>query len=111
VADAVDNLAGRDADVRRSDVASWAPPPRARLDVVIADPARPGLGKPGAAAVARAGAPVVALVSCDPVALARDTALLVRAGYRHAGTEVLDLFPNTHHVEAVTRFERAGATS
>ena len=51
-------------------------------------------------------APVIVLVSCDPVALARDAALLARQGYRHDGTEVLDLFPHTHHVEAVTRFVR-----
>jgi 23S rRNA (uracil1939-C5)-methyltransferase len=55
-------------------------------------------------AVVAAGAPVVVLVSCDPVALARDAALLARHGYEHHGTDVLDLFPGTHHVEAVTRF-------
>jgi 23S rRNA (uracil1939-C5)-methyltransferase len=44
------------------------------------------------------------LVSCDPVSLARDAALLQRHGYRHERTEVLDVFPMTHHVEAVTRF-------
>jgi 23S rRNA (uracil1939-C5)-methyltransferase len=47
---------------------------------------------------------VLVLVSCDPVSLARDAALLAGHGYAHAGTEVLDLFPHTHHVEAVTRF-------
>ena len=52
------------------------------------------------------GAPVLVLVSCDPVSLARDAALLAQAGYRHTVTTVLDLFPQTHHVEAVTRFER-----
>jgi 23S rRNA (uracil1939-C5)-methyltransferase len=76
------------------------------VDVVIADPARSGLGKPGAEAVAASGAPLVVLVSCDPVALARDTTLLTRHGYRHDGTDVLDLFPHTHHVECVTRFVR-----
>ena len=50
------------------------------------------------------GAATVVLVSCDPAAAARDTALLVAGGYRHDGTEVLDLFPHTHHVETVTRF-------
>src|SRR5690606_24225926 len=74
------------------------------IDVVIADPARAGLGKTGVAALAAPGAPVLVLVSCDPAALARDAALLAERGYRHDGTEVLDLFPHTHHVEAVTRF-------
>jgi tRNA/tmRNA/rRNA uracil-C5-methylase (TrmA/RlmC/RlmD family) len=49
------------------------------------------------------------LVSCDPVALARDAALLARSGFRHEHSEVLDLFPHTHHVEAVTRFVRSSA--
>jgi 23S rRNA (uracil1939-C5)-methyltransferase len=103
-ADAGVNLAGRSAQVVRSEMGAWRPERDRTFDVVIADPARTGLAKPGVAAIARAGAPVVVLVSCDPVALARDAALLTGRGYRHARTEVLDLFPDTHHVEAVTRF-------
>jgi 23S rRNA (uracil1939-C5)-methyltransferase len=108
VADAEVNLAGRDADVVRGEVGAWSAGEARRPDVVIADPARSGLGRPGVAAVARSGTPVLALVSCDVTALARDAALLERHGYRHESTEVLDLFPNTHHVEAVTRFVRTG---
>jgi 23S rRNA (uracil1939-C5)-methyltransferase len=40
------------------------------------------------------------------VALARDARLLAGHGYRLASCEVLDLFPQTHHVEVVSRFER-----
>jgi 23S rRNA (uracil1939-C5)-methyltransferase len=104
VADCRVNLAGRQANIVDGDVARWRPRHGERYDVVLADPARPGLGKPGTSALAAAGAPVLVLVSCDPVSLARDTVLLAAAGYRHAGTTVLDLFPHTHHVEAVTRF-------
>jgi 23S rRNA (uracil1939-C5)-methyltransferase len=56
------------------------------------------------AALTAAEAPVVVLVSCDPVSLARDVVLMAEAGYRAERVEVLDLFPNTHHVETVTRF-------
>ncbi|HEY2427870.1 MAG TPA: TRAM domain-containing protein [Acidimicrobiales bacterium] len=76
--------------------------------VVIADPARAGLGRPGAAVVTALRAPVVVLVSCDPAALGRDAGLLVSAGYRLEGVEVLDLFPHTFHVEAVSRFVGPG---
>ena len=48
--------------------------------------------------------PVLVLVSCDPVSLARDVTLMVANGYRAESVEVLDLFPNTPHVETVTRF-------
>jgi 23S rRNA (uracil1939-C5)-methyltransferase len=106
-ADCRANLAGRAALVEVGQAGRWRPDRGMAVDVVVADPARSGLGKPGAGAVAAASAPVLVLVSCDPVAMARDASLLARHGYRHAGTEVLDLFPHTHHVECVTRFVRA----
>ncbi len=82
----------------------WQPTP-VRLAVV--DPARAGLGVDACDVLVATGAARVVLVSCDPVSLARDTALLAARGYRHTGSTVLDLFPNTPHVEAVTVFERA----
>lgn len=100
------NLADRHALIERGEFGAWRPDRGSQIDVTIADPARSGLGRPGVGAVVAADAPVLALVSCDPVALARDAALLARHGYRHEGTEVLDLFPHTHHVECVTRFVR-----
>jgi 23S rRNA (uracil1939-C5)-methyltransferase len=106
--DAEHNLGGRSASVVRADVSGWTPPagggPTPPVDVVVADPARTGLAKPGVAALAAAGAGVLVLVSCDPVSLARDSVLLADAGYVPERVEVFDLFPNTHHVEAVTRF-------
>ena len=82
--------------------------PRGRApDVVVADPARGGLGPSAATAVAGLGAPLVVLVSCDPASLARDATLLGALGYRLESVEVLDLFPATFHVEAVSRFVRA----
>ena len=106
VADARINLAERSATIVHSEFGRWRPDTH-RVDVVVADPARPGMAKPGTAVAAEIGAPVIVLVSCDPVSAARDAALLVAHGYDHAATEVLDLFPHTHHVECVTRFVRA----
>jgi 23S rRNA (uracil1939-C5)-methyltransferase len=112
VADAKVNLTGRSARIVREEFGRWGRSLGARgrgrgFDVVIADPARSGLGKPGVAAVAAAGPHTLVLVSCDPVSSARDTALLVAAGYRLERIEALDLFPHTHHVETVSRFVRA----
>jgi tRNA/tmRNA/rRNA uracil-C5-methylase (TrmA/RlmC/RlmD family) len=56
--------------------------------------------------LARTGAEVLVLVSCDPASLGRDARLLVDAGYDFAYSEVLDPFPHTHHVEVVSRFVR-----
>lgn len=112
--DAKENLKHRagsgdkQVDIVRSDVGDWTPDDGADpIDVVVADPARPGLAKPGVAAIARLDAPVLVLVSCDPVSLARDARLLDEAGYRMESVEVLDLFPQTHHVECVSRFVRS----
>ena len=40
-------------------------------------------------------------VACDPVAFARDVGILADRGYRLNGLRAFDLFPMTHHVEAV----------
>ncbi|MEO5902202.1 MAG: TRAM domain-containing protein [Ilumatobacteraceae bacterium] len=106
-ADARINLRQRDATVVCTTFETWTPVP---VDLVVADPARAGLGRDGADRLAATGADRIVLVSCDPVAMARDGALLADRGYRHAVTEVLDLFPNTPHIEAVTAFQRIPGT-
>ncbi|MEO1059418.1 MAG: TRAM domain-containing protein, partial [Actinomycetota bacterium] len=88
-ADARHNAAGAEWTVHHTSMDRWQPSESA--DVLIADPARTGLGASGAAAVIAAAAPVVVLVSCDPVAGARDVRALIDAGYRLEGVEVLDL--------------------
>ena len=107
VSDARVNLVGVDAVVFEGEVGRWHPRPGdPPVDVVIADPARSGLGKPGAAAVIGMAATRVVLVSCDPASLARDARLLVEGGYVMASVELVDSFPDTFHVETVTRFDR-----
>ena len=104
VADARHNLAGvAGAKVIGVDVRRWRPSP---AEVVVADPSRHGLG-PGVVDRIRAtGAGTVVLVSCDPGALGRDAGLLAVAGYRLEATTLVDLFPNTPHVEVVTAWNR-----
>jgi len=102
-ADARRNLARRPATIVHVDVARWRPVP---ASVVVADPARAGLGKLAAAVLAATGAPRIVLVSCDPVALARDARLLDGHGYGHVESVVVDLFPQSPHVEVVTRFDQ-----
>ncbi len=103
IGDALTNLSSLDAEVVQSDVEEWSPRP---ADVVVADPARAGLGPAGVSAVVGTGARRVALVSCDPASLARDARSLVDAGYQVDGVELVDLFPQTHHIEAVTALSR-----
>ncbi len=103
VADARVNLADDPVRVVRSDLARWRPSP---ADVVVADPARSGLGRRVVEVLARTGAEVMVLVSCDAASLGRDAALLAGAGYRFERAELVDLFPHSHHVEVVSRFRR-----
>ena len=105
VADARVNLADLDAKVVATEVARWRPRP---ADVVVADPSRSGLGRPGVAALVATGASRLVLVGCDPASMARDTALLAENGYRPASVALVDAFPDTFHVETVTRFDRLG---
>lgn len=105
VADARQNLADLPARVVGASVERFHAP---RADLVVADPARAGLGRGGTKVLTSTGASRIVLVSCDAASLGRDTALLAAAGYRHAGSVVVDLFPHTSHVEVVTRFDREG---
>ncbi len=106
VGDARHNLAGRDVELVRGEVGGWHVPGDRRVDVVIADPSRTGLGHPGVTALERTATGVLVLVSCDPASLGRDAKLLARAGYTHASSEVVDTFPHTTHIEVVSRFTR-----
>lgn len=106
-ADARVNLADLDARVVASEVGRWRPRRNdPRPAVIVADPSRPGLGRPGVAALAAAGAPRLVLVSCDPASLARDTRLLGAEGYTLSTLALVDAFPHTFHVETVSRFDR-----
>lgn len=113
--DARANLYTGDVRVIQTTVEDWTPTPgvgpgldaEGRRYVVVADPARTGLGRAGVEALAAPSAARLVLVSCDAAALGRDTRLLAERGYVHAGSVVLDAFAHSHHVEVVTRFDKA----
>jgi 23S rRNA (uracil1939-C5)-methyltransferase len=75
-------------------------------DLVVIDPPRSGLGDRVARALASAGAPQVIYVSCDPATLARDLIPLQAAGYRVDEAHLVDLFPQTYHLETVLHLVR-----
>lgn len=82
---------------------------RARLAgaTVVLDPPRSGAGAAVLEPLAALALAQIVYVACDPVAFARDVALLAVHGYLLTGVRAFDLFPHTHHVEAVGSFRRA----
>lgn len=73
---------------------------------VILDPPRTGAGQDVVKEVARTNAPSVVYVACDPAALARDIAYFAEVGYRLEALRGFDLFPMTHHMEALALLRR-----
>jgi tRNA/tmRNA/rRNA uracil-C5-methylase (TrmA/RlmC/RlmD family) len=76
----------------------------ARANRVIIDPPRSGAGEVVVDLITGLEPETLTYVACDPAALARDTAYLLKRGYQLEKLRAFDLFPMTHHVECVARF-------
>lgn len=81
-------------------------PGKLQPDLVVLDPPRAGLGEKVVQSLAKLGAKEITYVSCDPATLARDLAGLLAAGYRVHEIHLVDLFPQTYHVETVVHLTR-----
>lgn len=77
-----------------------------KYDLVIADPPRAGLGEKVARALGRMNTSRVTYVSCDPATLARDMKILLESGFRVESVHLVDLFPQTFHMESVVHLVR-----
>jgi len=75
-------------------------------DLVVVDPPRGGLGEAVAQALGRLQAPRLTYVSCDPATLARDVRVLSVAGYAIEQAHLVDLFPETFHLESALQLVR-----
>jgi tRNA/tmRNA/rRNA uracil-C5-methylase (TrmA/RlmC/RlmD family) len=81
---------------------------RERLNrgVVLLDPPRAGAGREVVEGIAQLEPDTVVYVACDPVALARDLGTFGALGYTTDRVRAVDLFPHSHHVEAVALLRR-----
>ena len=77
---------------------------QAMPDFILADPPRAGLGKDVVQHLMRLAPPRITIVSCDPATLARDLAGL--SAYKIDSLTMVDLFPQTFHLETVARLGR-----
>ena len=76
------------------------------VDLILIDPPRPGLPQRDIHSVAGLGARDFVYVSCDPSTLARDLKILLSHDYRIYSLDLIDLFPQTHHLETVARLKK-----
>lgn len=105
VADLLENTAEFDnVDIIEGPVEAVLPDLDISLDAAVVDPPRAGVDRFALDALAASRPARLVYVSCDPATLARDAGRLVRAGYRLAEAQPVDVFPQTYHVETVALF-------
>jgi len=73
---------------------------------VLMDPPRAGCEPEALAELIRLGPERLVYVSCEPSTHARDLIGLVRGGYRVRRAAIVDMFPQTYHIESVALLER-----
>jgi 23S rRNA (uracil1939-C5)-methyltransferase len=95
-----------DARVMNMPVADYLADVQESPDFVVADPPRAGLTAQVTEQLLRLSPRQVVLVSCDPATLARDLAALTAGGYTIDSMKLLDLFPQTFHLETIVKLSR-----
>ena len=102
VQDAQQNMTGlANVEMIEGKTEAILPTLQGRADAVILDPPRTGCHRVALDALIALSPPRVAYVSCDPATLARDLRILCESAFDLVEVQPIDLFPHTHHVEAV----------
>ncbi|HEX7958519.1 MAG TPA: class I SAM-dependent RNA methyltransferase [Terriglobales bacterium] len=71
-------------------------------ELIIVDPPRSGLGERVTTLLGKTLARELVYVSCDPATLARDLKALIGHGWALKKLDLIDLFPQTFHIESVS---------
>jgi len=103
------------AEARAATVSDFLAEQPEKCDAIVLDPPRAGLERGVPEALIELAPPRLVYLSCDPATLARDLARLLlprgepsgQAAYKLAALELIDLFPQTFHIETLARLERA----
>lgn len=83
------------------DVAKVIKTVKDKPDIIILDPPRSGVHPKALDYVIKFNAPQIIYVSCNPKTLVTDLKVLEAKGYEIEKTLLMDMFPNTPHVETV----------
>ena len=97
------------ADSAENAMAKWSKD-GIKPDVIIVDPPRKGLTESFIKASVAMQPGKITYVSCNPATMARDIKRYQELGYELKKVQPVDLFPQTHHVEAVSLLVRAEAS-
>lgn len=76
-----------------------------RFDLVLLDPPRQGCAEVIPHLV-ESNIKKIIYISCDPATLARDLKKLMAASYTLRKVRMVDMFPQTHHMETISLLER-----
>ncbi len=78
-----------------------------KIGTIVLDPPRAGIAPKTLQKVIDLGSERIVYISCNPSTQARDTDLLLQAGYELEKISLADQFPHTSHVEAIAKFVKS----
>ena len=98
--------AGADIQVVKASVNDYLAQLQTAPDLILADPPRAGLEKAAVSHLMRLRPQRLHIVACDPATLARDIQPLLATGYHIEQLALIDLFPQTYHLETIVHLTR-----
>jgi len=75
-------------------------------NLVVIDPSRSGIERRALAALLKMAPEQLVYISCNPATLARDAKYFLEAGYKLEESILLDMFPQTFHIESLNFFSK-----
>lgn len=88
------------------DVAKTVNKLKAKPDIIIVDPPRPGVHKDAIRDIANFDSKEIVYISCNPKTLVLDLVEFKKYGYEVEKVKLMDMFPNTPHVETVVKIKK-----
>jgi tRNA/tmRNA/rRNA uracil-C5-methylase (TrmA/RlmC/RlmD family) len=88
------------------DVAKVITEVKIKPDIIILDPPRPGVHPTALKYVIDFDAKDIVYVSCNPKSLVNDLKMLIEGGYVVEKVILVDLFPQTPHVETLVKLSK-----
>lgn len=85
------------------DVAKTVNKLKAKPDIIIVDPPRPGVHKDAIRDISKFDSKEIVYISCNPKTLVLDLVEFNKYGYEVEKVKCMDMFPNTPHVETVVK--------